>query len=67
MPRRVDRKAAACIMVLAVWIIAQPMRAIGEGTVRLLLQILSDDSVAPASATLPHALVMRDSTAPPNR
>jgi LacI family repressor for deo operon, udp, cdd, tsx, nupC, and nupG len=47
--------------------IAQPMRAIGEGTVRLLLQILSDDSVAPASVTLPHALVVRGSTAPPNR
>jgi LacI family repressor for deo operon, udp, cdd, tsx, nupC, and nupG len=47
--------------------IAQPMRAIGEGTVRLLLQILSDDSVAPASATLPHRLVVRESTAPPNR
>jgi LacI family transcriptional regulator, repressor for deo operon, udp, cdd, tsx, nupC, and nupG len=45
--------------------IAQPMRAIGEGTVRLLLQILSDDSVAPASATLPHHLVVRASTAPP--
>jgi LacI family repressor for deo operon, udp, cdd, tsx, nupC, and nupG len=47
--------------------IAQPMRAIGEGTVRLLLQILSDDSVAPPSATLPHRLVVRESTAPPNR
>jgi LacI family repressor for deo operon, udp, cdd, tsx, nupC, and nupG len=47
--------------------IAQPMRAIGEGTVRLLLQILSDDSAAPASVTLAHTLVVRGSTAPPNR
>jgi LacI family repressor for deo operon, udp, cdd, tsx, nupC, and nupG len=45
--------------------IAQPMRLIGEGTVRLLLQILSDDSVAPKSVTLPHTLVVRASTAPP--
>jgi LacI family repressor for deo operon, udp, cdd, tsx, nupC, and nupG len=47
--------------------IAQPMRAIGEGTVRLLLRILSDDSVAPASETLPHRLIVRASTAPPAR
>jgi len=47
--------------------IAQPMRAIGEGTVHLLLRILGDDSVAPASQTLPHRLIVRDSTAPPPR
>jgi LacI family repressor for deo operon, udp, cdd, tsx, nupC, and nupG len=47
--------------------VAQPMRAIGEGTVRLLLRILSDDSVAPASQTLPHRLIVRESTAPPPR
>jgi LacI family repressor for deo operon, udp, cdd, tsx, nupC, and nupG len=47
--------------------IAQPMRAIGEGTVRLLLRILCDDSVAPASETLPHRLIVRESTAPPPR
>jgi LacI family repressor for deo operon, udp, cdd, tsx, nupC, and nupG len=46
--------------------IAQPMRAIGEGTVRLLLHILNgDDGVAPESVTLPHTLTVRSSTAPP--
>jgi LacI family repressor for deo operon, udp, cdd, tsx, nupC, and nupG len=45
--------------------IAQPMRAIGEGTVKLLLSILADDTVAPASVTLPHRLVVRATTAPP--
>jgi LacI family repressor for deo operon, udp, cdd, tsx, nupC, and nupG len=44
--------------------IAQPMREIGEGTVKLLLAILADDSVAPASVTLPHRLVVRASTGP---
>jgi LacI family repressor for deo operon, udp, cdd, tsx, nupC, and nupG len=47
--------------------VAQPMRAIGEGTVRLLLEILGDNSVVPKSATLPHALVVRASTAPPKK
>jgi LacI family repressor for deo operon, udp, cdd, tsx, nupC, and nupG len=47
--------------------IAQPMRQIGEGTVRLLLRILSNGSHAhaPDSVTLPHKLVVRASTAPP--
>ena len=47
--------------------IAQPTRQIGEGTVRLLLRILSDggETEVPASVTLPHKLVVRDSTAPP--
>ncbi len=45
--------------------IAQPMREIGEGTVKLLLSILVDDSVTPASVTLPHRLVVRATTAPP--
>ena len=46
--------------------IAQPMRAIGEGVVRLLLEILnSDNGAAPASVTLPHTLTIRSSTAPP--
>jgi LacI family repressor for deo operon, udp, cdd, tsx, nupC, and nupG len=49
--------------------IAQPMRQIGEGTVRLLLGILADgeDADAPESVTLPHKLVVRSSTAPPPR
>ncbi len=42
--------------------IAQPMRAIGEGTVRLLLDILSGKTIVPTSMTLPHTLVVRGST-----
>ncbi|HEY7497822.1 MAG TPA: LacI family DNA-binding transcriptional regulator [Vicinamibacterales bacterium] len=45
--------------------IAQPMREIGEGTVRLLLQILEGNRPAPMSVTLPHKLHVRSSTAPP--
>ncbi len=44
--------------------IAQPMRAMGETTVHLLLRILADNSTAPASITLPHTLTVRASTAP---
>jgi len=44
--------------------IAQPMRAIGEGTVGLLLEILHDDTDAPRSITLPHTLMIRSTTAP---
>jgi len=49
--------------------IAQPMRQIGEGSVRLLLRILANGQGAepPASITLPHKLVVRASTAPPPR
>jgi LacI family repressor for deo operon, udp, cdd, tsx, nupC, and nupG len=46
--------------------IAQPMRAIGEGTVKLLLQILAGRSSPPDSITLPHTLIIRASTAPPH-
>jgi LacI family repressor for deo operon, udp, cdd, tsx, nupC, and nupG len=47
--------------------IAQPMQQIGEGTVRLLLRILAGggDAEMPESVTLPHKLVVRESTAPP--
>jgi LacI family repressor for deo operon, udp, cdd, tsx, nupC, and nupG len=45
--------------------IAQPMREIGEGTVRLLLDILNGSRLAPVSVTLPHTLQIRASTAPP--
>ncbi len=45
--------------------IAQPMREIGEGTVRLLLAILRGDEIKPVSVTLPHHLTLRGSTAPP--
>ena len=45
--------------------VAQPMREIGEGTVRLLLEILEGKSdVTPVSITLPHTLMIRGSTAP---
>jgi len=45
--------------------VAQPMRAIGEGTVRLLLEILNGDAeTVPESVTLPHTLMIRSSTAP---
>jgi LacI family repressor for deo operon, udp, cdd, tsx, nupC, and nupG len=49
--------------------IAQPMRQIGEGTVRLLLGILAGggDAETPESVTLPHKLVVRASTAPPGK
>jgi LacI family repressor for deo operon, udp, cdd, tsx, nupC, and nupG len=47
--------------------VAQPMRDIGQGTVRLLLEILGGRILPPASLTLPHALVVRRSTARPNR
>ena len=43
--------------------VAQPMRQIGEGTVRLLLEILQGQG-SPESVTLPHTLVVRSSTAP---
>jgi DNA-binding LacI/PurR family transcriptional regulator len=42
------------------------MRQIGEGTVRLMLEILLS-GIAPESVTLPHTLVVRSSTAPPSR
>ena len=45
--------------------VAQPMRAIGEGCVALLLAILNSDEQAPDSVTLPHTLTIRSSTAPP--
>ena len=45
--------------------VAQPMRQIGEGTVRLLLEILQGRG-SPESVTLPHMLVVRSSTAPPS-
>jgi LacI family transcriptional regulator, repressor for deo operon, udp, cdd, tsx, nupC, and nupG len=47
--------------------IAQPMRQLGEGTVRLLLSILAGghDAETPESVTLPHKLVVRASTGPP--
>ena len=45
--------------------IAQPMRDIGRGTVRLLLDILAGRTIPPPSVTLPHALIVRASTSSP--
>jgi len=45
--------------------VAQPMREIGEGCVRLLLEILNGGTIAPVSITLPHELKIRGTTAPP--
>jgi LacI family repressor for deo operon, udp, cdd, tsx, nupC, and nupG len=45
--------------------VAQPMRDIGHGTVRLLLDILGGRILPPTSITLPHTLIVRQSTAPP--
>jgi LacI family transcriptional regulator, repressor for deo operon, udp, cdd, tsx, nupC, and nupG len=47
--------------------VTQPMREIGEGCVRLLLDVLSGSSRTPASVTLPTQLTIRSTTAaPPN-
>jgi LacI family transcriptional regulator, repressor for deo operon, udp, cdd, tsx, nupC, and nupG len=43
--------------------VAQPMREIGERTVRLLLDILQGTPIAEESVTLPHRLVQRATTA----
>ena len=45
--------------------ISQPMREIGEATVRLLLDILNGKTAVPVSVTLPHSLVVRGSTGKP--
>jgi LacI family repressor for deo operon, udp, cdd, tsx, nupC, and nupG len=45
--------------------VAQPMREIGEGCVRLLLEILQGHTLDPVSVTLPHELTIRGSTKPP--
>ena len=44
--------------------VAQPMRAIGEGAVELLLKILESGGERPTSVTLPHTLTIRSSTGP---
>ena len=45
--------------------VRQPMRELGEATVRLLLNILRGNVKDAVSVTLPHALIIRGSTAPP--
>jgi LacI family transcriptional regulator, repressor for deo operon, udp, cdd, tsx, nupC, and nupG len=51
-------------MVPPLTTIRQPMAQIGQETVRLLHSILSDGNSKPVSCTLPHELVVRDSTGP---
>ena len=46
--------------------IAQPVREMGQETVRLLLGIIKGQ-LAPLSVILPHRLVVRESTAPPSK
>ena len=45
--------------------VRQPMRELGEATVRLLLNILRGNMKEAVSVTLPHALIVRSSTAAP--
>ncbi len=47
--------------------IRQPMRELGEATVRLLLDILRGNVKDAVSVTLPHALIMRSTTGAPRR
>lgn len=44
--------------------IAQPVKELGQETVRLLLGVIKDQTLAPVSIVLPHELVVRESTAP---
>ncbi|NQE61694.1 Transcriptional regulator, LacI family [Caulobacter sp. RHG1] len=44
--------------------VSQPMEQIGREAVRLLLDVLSDKIQEPISVTLPHALIVRESTGP---
>ena len=41
------------------------LEEIGEGCVRLLLEILRGNTIAPVSVTLAHQLVIRETTAAP--
>ena len=59
-----DIRYASC-MIPPLTTVAQPMREIGEGTVRLLMQILKDPTAAAEPVTLPHIFTIRSSTAPP--
>lgn len=48
--------------------VAQPVKEIGQETVRLLLAMLKGQGRAPVSVILPHTLIVRESTAaPPER
>ena len=45
--------------------VAQPVREIGQETVRLLLAIVRGHTQSAVSVILPHKLIVRESTAPP--
>lgn len=45
--------------------VAQPVREIGQETVRLLLGIIRGETMAPVSVILRHTLIVRESTAAP--
>ena len=47
--------------------VSQPMLQMGQETVRLMLEILRDGNQRPKSVTLPHTLMIRESTAKPPR
>jgi LacI family transcriptional regulator, repressor for deo operon, udp, cdd, tsx, nupC, and nupG len=47
--------------------VAQPVREMGQETVRLLLDVIKGQTLSPVSVILPHRLVIRESTAPPSK
>ncbi len=59
-----DDIAYARFTTPALTTIAQPMAEIGRETVRLLLDVLAGHTVQPVAVTLPHQLVVRESTGP---
>jgi LacI family repressor for deo operon, udp, cdd, tsx, nupC, and nupG len=61
----VDDISFARYTVPALTTIAQPVREIGQETVRVLLGIIRGQSTSPVSVVLPHRLIVRESTAPP--
>ena len=61
----VDDIAFARYTVPPLTTIAQPVREIGQETVRVLLGIIGGRGAAPASVVLPHRLIVRETTAPP--
>jgi LacI family repressor for deo operon, udp, cdd, tsx, nupC, and nupG len=54
-------------LVPALTTVSQPMRQIGQETVRLMLEILRGTNRRPKSVTLPHKLMIRESTARPRK
>jgi LacI family repressor for deo operon, udp, cdd, tsx, nupC, and nupG len=54
-------------LVPALTTVSQPMLQIGQETVRLMLEILRGTHRRPKSVTLPHRLMIRESTANPRK